>query len=59
MSKPVIVADPSKGVKVDAGVVAAPFRKEIRDKVEALKAHGVGTSYETLSVPTRNQKLMK
>lgn len=43
MSKPVIVADPTKGVKVDAGVVAAPFRKEIRDKVEALKAHGVGT----------------
>ena len=43
MSTPVIVADPTKGVKVDAGVVAAPFRKEIRDKVQVLKAHGVGT----------------
>ena len=39
----VIVADPKKGVKVDAAVVAKPFRQEIKDKVSAMKVEGIGT----------------
>ena len=38
--------NPSKttmsGTKVDAGAIAAPFRAEVREKVEALKAKGIG-----------------
>ena len=30
------------GTKVDAGAIAAPFRVEVREKVEALKAKGIG-----------------
>ena len=30
------------GTKVDAGAIAAPFREEVREKVEALKAKGIG-----------------
>lgn len=30
------------GTKVDAGAIAAPFRAEVREKVEALKAKGIG-----------------
>mmetsp|Transcript_7501 Transcript_7501/g.9776 ORF Transcript_7501/g.9776 Transcript_7501/m.9776 type:complete len:370 (+) Transcript_7501:181-1290(+) len=37
----VIVADPSKGVKVDAGVVAKPFREEIKEKIKFLKSQGI------------------
>ena len=37
-----IVADPSKGIKVNAAIVAKPFRDEIKEKVKALKAHGIG-----------------
>jgi hypothetical protein len=40
--KPVIVADPTKGVKLDAGLVAQPFRNEIKAKVEAMKQAGMG-----------------
>ena len=42
-SKPVIVADPTKGVKVNAGVVAKPFRDELKAKVSEMKAMGLGT----------------
>ena len=37
----IIVSDPTKGVKVDAGAVASPFREEIRTKVEKLKEQGI------------------
>eukprot|EP00536_Pseudo-nitzschia_multiseries_P001024 jgi/Psemu1/321892/estExt_fgenesh1_pg.C_130007 len=40
-SKLVIEADPTKGVKVDVGSVAKPFRNEIKEKVEALKNEGI------------------
>lgn len=30
------------GGKVDAGTIAAPFRAEVREKVEALNAKGIG-----------------
>lgn len=43
-SKPVIVADPSIGVKVNAAVVAQPFRDEVKAKVEEMKNMGLGTS---------------
>jgi hypothetical protein len=32
----------ASGTKVDAGTIAAPFRAEVREKVEALKAKGIG-----------------
>ena len=41
-NKPVIVADPTKGVKLNASDVAKPFREEIKAKVEAMKAAGLG-----------------
>ena len=37
-----IVADPSKGIKVDSGIVAKSFRDEIKQKVEDLKKEGIG-----------------
>lgn len=40
--KPLIVADPKKGVKMDVGVVAQPFRDEIRAKIAAMKKAGLG-----------------
>lgn len=40
-SKPLIEADPTKGIKVNAGVVAKSYRDEIKAKVEALKQEGV------------------
>eukprot|EP00934_Nitzschia_sp_Nitz4_P006782 Nitzschia sp. Nitz4//scaffold149_size55946//2268//3660//NITZ4_006585-RA/size55946-augustus-gene-0.70-mRNA-1//-1//CDS//3329536782//6772//frame0 len=40
-SKPLIVADPTKGIKVDAAVVAASFRNEIKAKVEQMKNQGL------------------
>ena len=42
-SKPLIVADSTKGIKVNAGVIAKPFRDEIKAKVEAMKKAGKGT----------------
>ena len=41
-SKPLIEADPTKGVKVNAGVVAKSFRDEIKAKVGAMKHKGIG-----------------
>jgi hypothetical protein len=32
-----------RGVKVNAGNVAKPFREVIRHKVKQLKEHGIGT----------------
>jgi len=40
--KPLIVADPHKGVKVNASVVANPFREEIKKKVRKLKEQKIG-----------------
>jgi hypothetical protein len=40
--KPVVAADPTKGVTLDAGLVAQPFRNEIKAKVEAMKQNGMG-----------------
>lgn len=37
-----IVADPTRGVKVDASLVAEPFRQEVRARVERLKVQGLG-----------------
>jgi hypothetical protein len=42
-TKPVIVADATKGIKVNAAVVAKPFRDEIKAKTAAMKAAGLGT----------------
>jgi hypothetical protein len=38
-----VAADPASGVKVNAGIIAQPFRDEIKQKVEQLKAKGIGT----------------
>ncbi|GKY94883.1 hypothetical protein MPSEU_000453200 [Mayamaea pseudoterrestris] len=40
-SSPLIVADPAKGIKVDAGVVAKSFRDEIKAKVAELHRQGI------------------
>jgi hypothetical protein len=40
--KAVIVSDPTKGVKVNASVVAQKFRDEIKEKVRKLKESGIG-----------------
>ena len=37
-----IQPDPSKGIKVNAGVIAKPFRDELKRKVDAMKAEGRG-----------------
>jgi hypothetical protein len=42
ITKPVVVADPTKGVKMDATLVAQPFRNEIKAKIEAMKLAGMG-----------------
>mmetsp|Transcript_16104 Transcript_16104/g.26160 ORF Transcript_16104/g.26160 Transcript_16104/m.26160 type:complete len:372 (+) Transcript_16104:61-1176(+) len=41
VSKPAVVADPTKGVKLDASLVAQPFREEIKAKVQAMKQAGM------------------
>ena len=45
VSKPLFVADPSKGIKVDAAVIATPFRDEIKAKVAEMKEQGMGTYF--------------
>jgi hypothetical protein len=42
-TKPLIVQDATKGVRVNAAVVAQPFRDEIKRKVEEMKKMGLGT----------------
>jgi hypothetical protein len=54
-SATIAIADPSKGIKVDATAVATPFRDEIKAKVADMKARGIGTfmlfrTYEVFSV---------
>lgn len=44
----VVVADPTKGIKVDAGIIAQPFRDEIKERVRQLKQHGIGVYYCTI-----------
>ena len=41
-AKPVIEAKVNEGIRVDASVVAKPFRQEIKTKVAALKKQGIG-----------------
>ena len=41
---PVIEKSATKGVKVDASIVAKPFRDEIKAKVQELKTMGIGAS---------------
>ena len=43
--KPLIVADPTKGIKVNSGVVAKQFRDELKAKVAALKERGLGMCF--------------
>ena len=45
--KPLIMTDPSKGVKMNASVVAQSFRDTIKQKVEAMKNDGIGEFYKT------------
>ena len=40
--KPSIVANTTQGIRVDAAIIAQPFREEIKAKVDALKKKGVG-----------------
>lgn len=60
LSKPLIEADPTKGIKVNAGVVAKSYRDEIKAKVEALKQEGVGklhqSYYDTQYIIDRSKK---
>ena len=39
---PVIESSETKGVKVDAALIAKPFREEIKAKVKELKLMGIG-----------------
>ena len=39
---PVVTVDSTKGIKVDAGDVAKPFRDEIKAKVNEMKSQGHG-----------------
>ena len=39
---PVVISDSTKGIKVDAGDVAKPFREEIKAKVNEMKSQGHG-----------------
>jgi len=40
-TKPLVVADPTKGVKVNAGVIAKSFRDEIKATVATMKKDGI------------------
>ena len=42
-TKPLVVQDATKGVRVNASVVAQPFRDEVKRKVEDMKRMGLGT----------------
>lgn len=39
-----VKADPTKGVRVDAAIIAKRFRDEIKEKVANLKASGIRES---------------
>ena len=38
-----IEANPTCGIKVDAALIAEPFRNEIRQRVQTLNSQGIGT----------------
>jgi len=40
-SKPLIEADPAKGVKINAGIIATSFRDEIKKKIGTMKKEGI------------------
>jgi methylenetetrahydrofolate dehydrogenase (NAD+) len=42
LAAPAIKSSPTEGVKVDASIVAQPFRDEIKAKVQELKSMGIG-----------------
>jgi hypothetical protein len=39
---PLIESNPKCGIKIDAAIIAEPFRNEIRQRVQVLKEHGIG-----------------
>jgi hypothetical protein len=41
----IVEANPECGVRLDAALVAEPFRVEIRQRVQALKEHGIGRCF--------------
>ncbi len=47
ISTPLITVDPTKGIKVDAGIIATSFRDEIKKQVADLKKQGIGKSDES------------
>ena len=47
--KPLVLADPAKGTKMDASIVAKSFRNEIKAKVVAMKQAGIGTLKNNVS----------
>lgn len=51
--KPLVMADPAKGTKMDASIVAKSFRNEIKAKVVAMKQAGIGT-LKNVSFPCRH-----
>jgi methylenetetrahydrofolate dehydrogenase (NAD+) len=46
-TEPIVIADPQRGVKVDAAIIAEPFRHQIRSRVKELKQHGI-RAYATM-----------
>lgn len=48
-NRKLVKADPSKGVRVDAAVIAQHFRDEIKANVAELKAQGIGKYIYLLS----------
>jgi hypothetical protein len=41
----IVQPNPTCGLRLDAALVAEPFRNEIRQRVQTLKEHGVGSSF--------------
>ena len=40
-----VTADPTKGVRADAAIIAKRFRDEIKAQVQALKSNGIGECF--------------
>ena len=45
---PLITVDPTKGIKVDSGIIAQSFRDVIKQKVVDLKKLGIGKILYTI-----------
>lgn len=43
---PLITVDPTKGIKVDSGIIAQSFRDVIKQKVVYLQKQGIGKIYD-------------